>query len=427
MAGNSGSPTGIGPRVLAVRIAAAMLMAITGAALLGTQVGAGQQRPQANAPELETFNSRFYEIHSDMPRRHVAAFAEHMDRVYREYSNRFRSFRTRDRREMPLYLFSDQEAYMRYLAQYRIPAVNSAGMFVSRGPAEGLHAWVGNRPEAAINRTLQHEGFHQFAFRHIGPQLPIWANEGIAQYFDDGLMVNNRMVVGVVNGSRLASVKNAIENETYIPFDEMLEMSNADWGRALQQDINRARIMYHQAWSMVYFLVHGDNGRYQRPFENYLVAISEGTNPQRAFEDAFRTDDPRAFENRWRRVVTQLEPDPLHQTVERLEFIGTAIQFLHNEGRDIPDNMADLQQKLERGGYVSWRVHDGIRQSYRASDDELFQIPARRGEPRPFQMLDPARDNLPPRVTAPGIRPQPLLIWRENPRTEKLEFVIQYR
>src|SRR5690606_25197614 len=111
--------------------------------------------------------------------RDAMLFARHMDRVFDEYLRRFQQaqFAEQNRRAMPLYLFRTSADYERYLGHYGISARNTAGMFFYTQRLQGLATWVQGRPIMETMATLQHEGFHQFAFRYIGPSLPIWANE----------------------------------------------------------------------------------------------------------------------------------------------------------------------------------------------------------------------------------------------------------
>ena len=65
---------------------------------------------------------------------------------------------------------------------------------------------------------LQHEGFHQFAFNHIGEALPTWINEGLAQYFEDAIIVGDKMTTGLANARRVEQVKQALEDGRAMDF-----------------------------------------------------------------------------------------------------------------------------------------------------------------------------------------------------------------
>src|SRR2546426_8860983 len=47
-------------------------------------------------------------------------------------------------------------------------------------------------------RTLAHEGFHQFLGYELGLQVPVWLNEGMAQYFETSDVVKGRLRTGLI-------------------------------------------------------------------------------------------------------------------------------------------------------------------------------------------------------------------------------------
>ena len=74
------------------------------------------------------------------------------------------------------------------------------------------------------------------------------------------------------------------------------------------EEPDRALVNYTQAWSMVHFLVHAEDGRYRQAFSEMIRDISRGRNPQ----DAFRARLGRnveAFEKRYRQWWMQRKED----------------------------------------------------------------------------------------------------------------------
>src|SRR5439155_3335058 len=56
---------------------------------------------------------------------------------------------------------------------------------------------------AGLWTVLAHEGFHQFIGYELGRGIPVWLNEGMAQWFESATVRNGRLVTGSVDRRRL--------------------------------------------------------------------------------------------------------------------------------------------------------------------------------------------------------------------------------
>ena len=68
---------------------------------------------------------------------------------------------------------------------------------------------------------------------------------------------------------------------------------------------------YDQAWSMVQFLAHAEDGKYQKGLGNFINAMSRGTPWQKAWGDSF--GDIKGFEQKWKDYWTGLEGSPTEE------------------------------------------------------------------------------------------------------------------
>jgi hypothetical protein len=375
---------------------------------------------------LNTFNSRAYTIHTDLNRAEVLVYAEHMDKVFAEYQARFASFRGRRTGPMPLYLFRTQEGYQTFLASRGIDGTNSGGMFFVRAGSQGLATFVGDNNRARVFTVLQHEGFHQFAYNYIGPNLPIWVNEGLAQYFEDGIIVRRSMKLGIANKERIDHVRTAIEANAAIDFDRLLTISGEMWSMTLSRNPREATLLYAQSWSVVYFLIHGDNGRYRAAFEKYLQLVADGRDSGRAFREAFGSNDTAPFRQRWERYARDLQPDDLTTAIARMEFLSAGLAFLMEKNEPMPKDIDELKRRLREISFRITRSSHGLAEEMSSAEDANFVYPRGKAEPMPFRLLDAARNDLPPRVSAPGLKPEPTLIWVRD-ETGRLMSDIEYR
>lgn len=376
--------------------------------------------------DLTTYASQHYRIHTNLSRREAAAYGVHMDRIFVQYTRRFESFRQRDRSPMPLHLVRHRQEYIDLLRGFGFDATASGGMFFYSSAARGLATWVQDKPHATTLETLQHEGFHQFAHAYIGHHLPVWVNEGLAEYFGDGLLVEHQMKVGLATPRRVQAVQEAVRQHTAIDFDRLLDMTGDQWHANMRHDSPLGPLQYHQSWSIVYFLIHGDGGKYRKAFEKYLVLVNKGRLSQTAFRQAFGTQDTTAFHRRWQQYVLDLEPDPLATAITRLGFIARAMKYLHDQSRPVPTTLGQLREVLQAVEFrVTWSNH-GKEVVMSAKDESLYGFRRANGSVGTFELLEPEADDLLPRVTARGLRPELMLAWSRD-TDGCLQWRIRYR
>src|SRR5439155_13186136 len=209
--------------------------------------------------------------------------------------NRTKDFSGAIRQKFPFYLFKQEEDY--YAAG---GARGSAGVFNPNNNT--LMAMVlGDRVGQSTWNVVQHEGFHQFAQAVIGGELPVWVNEGLAEYFGEGVFTGDSFVTGLIPPQRLLRVQKEMQSREMRPIKRMMLLAHADWNA----DLTLAN--YDQAWSMVHFLAHAENGKYQNAFVAFMRAIGRGQQWEQAWLANFGSAE--GFETKWQNFWTELKPD----------------------------------------------------------------------------------------------------------------------
>ena len=391
----------------AARVAPAALMADGGGP-------AGQPRGEREAPSLATFQSRHYDVAHNIDAREARGVAHHMDLVFDEYERRLSSFGTRNARRVRLYLLDSYDDYLAHLASNEVNGMGTGGIFFVRGGEAGLATYADGQTRRRMLGVLQHEGFHQFAFVRISSDLPPWVNEGLAEYFEQAVLVRTRFRIGQASRAKIERLQRAIEEDAIFSFEAMLAMTSAEWGGRVNASDPRAGTMYDQAWSMVHFLIHARSGRFASMFEAYLRALSQGLQREQAFERAFGTDDIASFEEAWREYVLELEADPLSTVVDNLEMLTPMIRDLHGRGEH-PATVEELKEMLAASSLVIRRFDGGFVREVRASDPDLFVIPepARRTRPASIEPL-PGRSGEPLGLEVRGLEATVRLVWRRD-------------
>ncbi len=255
-----------------------------------------------DAGQLPTYRSRFYIIHSDLDRDIIREADLRLTRMAMVYMDRTKKFSGKITTRLPFYLFRHLEDYM---AAGGLPG--SSGVY----NGEKLMAFAGPKVTSQTWKTVQHEGFHQFVHAVMGGDIPVWVNEGLAEYFGEAVFTGDDMITGLIPPARLQRIKAMIDAGTHKSVAEMMTLEREAWNFRL------TTTNYDQAWSMVHFLAHGDDGKYQSRFEGFINDLSKrGLEWRRAWLANFDADTD-AFEKAWRSYWMSLPPNPSAQEYAR--------------------------------------------------------------------------------------------------------------
>lgn len=362
-------------------------------------------------PKLTVYRSKHYRIFTNLSQSETVPIGRHMDAMFEQYEKRFRGLGEKSVERMPLYLFKTEQQYERFLQEHDIDASHSGGMFFVTHKLQGLATWSDRRSRRKTIEVLQHEGFHQFAWHAIGPSLPVWLNEGLAQYFEHAVIADDGgMSLGLTSRPRIERVKAAIKQGDALPVIALMRISSVQWTRVLRNNPDKAHLLYAQSWSLAYFLIHGDDAEHQPKLLDYLKRLANGDRPDDALLMAFGTDGLKPLADDWRAFAMSQQPDDVAEATERLAFLGTGLRLLAEQDEAMPKDLSELRDTLKRYGFKTRRNEMGVTRSFSAGNDAMYQY-ASGSDDRAFVILAPNRAGLPPRLSAPGLDPEPTLIW----------------
>jgi hypothetical protein len=130
-------------------------------------------------------------------------------------------------------------------------------------------------------RVLAHEGFHQFIGYEQGQQIPMWLNEGMAQYFETGFIIGTEFHVGQVSRSKLLYAQALILSKQAPPLSQLIQ-----WDRTTFYA--NANVAYPMSWALVYYLVNSNHERFdQSDFRRYMQDLKYGQDDYRSFQRRF--------------------------------------------------------------------------------------------------------------------------------------------
>lgn len=264
---------------------------------------------------LTKYDTRYYMLYTDLDDEAVREIKHRIDFMAEAYNERLQGVGTGAvTRRLPFYLFSRAEDYLRAGG-----AVGTAGVFMraANGDAKLMAIAPKGDPEFSWH-VIQHEGFHQFVDAVIGGDVPVWVNEGLAEYFGHARFTGDGYITGVIPGERLRRLKLLLQQESIRPLEVMMQILPRDWNAEL------SILNYDQAWSMVHFLAHGDNGRYAAPFTSFLRDVSSGKRREQAWKDNF--GGVKDFQTRWEKYWREM-PSTATQELETRALVTTMTSY----------------------------------------------------------------------------------------------------
>lgn len=325
------------------------------------------------APSMPRYETRYYILQTDLPVEQAREVALRMTAMAEEYWQRTRDFSGTIRQKFDFHVYCRAEDYFASGAPR-----GSAGVF----DGHSLKAVAGEKLDNNTWHTIQHEGFHQFAHHVIGGDLPIWVNEGLAEYFGEAIFTGDGFVTGYMPAYRVKRIKRNLEGGRLRHVEEMMQLSHEQWNAEL--DLAN----YDQAWAMVQFLAHADDGKYQRAFSAFMVQIGRG----KPWTDAWRASfgDSRGFEERFREWWLTRSDDPTPDVLARATVAAwTSLLARAASQKQNFESFDALRSAAERGELKSHRddwLPESIREQalrmarrIESQDIKLSLEPAARG------------------------------------------------
>jgi len=197
------------------------------------------------------------------------------------------------KRRFPVYLFAGRAGYLTYAGDLgREKYAWSAGLYYP--DLKQLLIW--NVPDReAMLRTIRHEGFHQY-LDAVLPGIPIWLNEGLAEYYEVSNPSRGFMEAGRPRADHLQTLLSL--RSKWVPFGRFLSMSVREFQHEPKHN-------YAQAWGLAQFLMQSDRAE-RRRLDAYLAELAQGKPWSEAAEALLDGRDPEAFQREVRDYLVAL-------------------------------------------------------------------------------------------------------------------------
>ena len=130
--------------------------------------------------------------------------------------------------------------------------------------------------------TIFHEYVHSIVETNFGKsEIPAWFNEGLAEYYQTFEIIEDQKVkLGMPQGGHLELLRQT----ELMPLDQLFNVSNY---QLLQSGSHSRSIFYAQSWALMHYLLQAGD---KDGLGKFLIALSSGVKPQKAFTHAFKVD-----------------------------------------------------------------------------------------------------------------------------------------
>ena len=184
-------------------------------------------------------------------------------------------------------LFGRESDYRAFLSQ----ATSLAGLPASGHTGHGVVSlYDGRRPQSEVASTLVHELSHLLNRRAIGPALPSWLDEGIADDLSQSQIDRSgRLLPGTLGGVTVRAGSRIEMHGARAALQDLLDAAAAgrlrplprllslDWSEFVRQD---GELNYAQSSFFVRYLLQGEQGTLAPGFRAFLQEVSNGKPPE---------------------------------------------------------------------------------------------------------------------------------------------------
>lgn len=132
--------------------------------------------------------------------------------------------------------------------------------------------------------VLFHEYVHALV-RNNYAGVPLWLNEGLAQYYSEFELSKDRRQVSL--GRQLTHRLDALAREEFLPLETLLSVEASS---AHYQQHDKHPVFYAQSWALVHYLLSDATGARQAQLARYLELVGAGTAVEESFRAAFKVD-----------------------------------------------------------------------------------------------------------------------------------------
>lgn len=166
--------------------------------------------------------------------------------------------------------------------------------------------------------VIFHEYTHLLLENTLGGNIPIWFNEGLAEYYSTFSVDEheNKVALGKVKSNHVLYLR----EQKLLPLRLLF---NVDHRSPYYNEEQKQGVFYAEAWALVHYLILGNNGQRQPQLSRFVNLLKTNVPVDQAFEQAFQTNYE-ALEKELKSYITR-DKYPFMETKlkDKLEFDAT--------------------------------------------------------------------------------------------------------
>jgi tetratricopeptide (TPR) repeat protein len=162
-----------------------------------------------------------------------------------------------------------------YLGKHQI---DLSGFFLRAPEKNYILVRMDAREEHAY-ANVYHEYTH-YMLRKADAWLPLWLNEGLAQFYENTDIDENRVRLGQGNGEELRF----LASNDLLPIAKLVTIDNSS---PYYHDEQKGSIFYAESWALTHYLIASDRAQGTHRMHDYTELLAKGEDAVTAAREAF--------------------------------------------------------------------------------------------------------------------------------------------
>jgi tetratricopeptide (TPR) repeat protein len=175
-----------------------------------------------------------------------------------------------------VFIFGDRRSFAQYCDAALGRSDNLTGLFLS--DRDGNHVLIAGN-SAGVDRVVYHELTHYFLRNTVSSHVPLWFNEGLAEFYSTFSGSKDTVDVGRPIEDHIAWLR----TQTLIPLKDLFATTHDS---KEYHEGNRQGVFYAESWALVHYLMIGNPERRDQ-LGTYIGLIASGKSIDDAFHMAF--------------------------------------------------------------------------------------------------------------------------------------------
>ncbi len=178
-------------------------------------------------------------------------------------------------------VFKNNGAFKPFKPLYNGKPANLAGYF-QRGEDENVIVLNISGNELRPMALIFHEYTHLLTSQIARP-LPLWLNEGLAELYSSFDVKKKEVTLGIPIENHVYFLR----DQKFLPLESLFAVQH---GSPAYNERDKQGVFYAQSWALMHYLMFGNKSARQPQLVQFVKLLDSGTDVNRAFNEAFKTD-----------------------------------------------------------------------------------------------------------------------------------------